>query len=82
MRFLDDPRVEPTNNRAERTLRSRVVARKVSHCSRNERGANTYAILKSLAATATQRTIRPHKAIASLLFGINPFQTRAPTPAR
>ena len=36
LRFLDDPGIEPTNNRAERALRGAVIARKVSHCSRNE----------------------------------------------
>jgi transposase len=38
LRFLDDPRVEPTNNRAERALRPAVIARKVSQCSKNARG--------------------------------------------
>ena len=37
LRFLDDPGIEPTNNRAERALRGAVIARKVSHCSKNER---------------------------------------------
>ena len=35
LHFLDDGRIEPTNNRAERALRGAVTARKVSHCSRN-----------------------------------------------
>ena len=34
LRFLDDPRIEPTNNRAERALRPAVIARKVSHAPR------------------------------------------------
>jgi hypothetical protein len=33
------PEIEPTNNSAERGLRSAVIPRKVSHCSKNERGA-------------------------------------------
>ncbi|MCW5981201.1 MAG: transposase [Bryobacteraceae bacterium] len=36
--FLHHPDVEPTNNRAERALRP-AIARKVSHCSKNTRGA-------------------------------------------
>ena len=36
LRFLDDPSIEPTNNRAERALRGAVIARKVSHCSKTE----------------------------------------------
>ena len=39
LRFLADPRIEPTNNRAERALRPAVIARKVSQCSKNARGA-------------------------------------------
>ena len=35
LRFLDDPSIEPTNNRAERALRGAVIARKVSHCWKN-----------------------------------------------
>lgn len=33
LRFLTDPRIEPTNNRAERVLRPAVIAPKVSQCS-------------------------------------------------
>src|SRR5712691_10222196 len=38
LRFLDDPCIEPTNNRAERALRPAVIARKVSPCSRTRGG--------------------------------------------
>ena len=37
--FVMNPDVEPTNNRAERALRSSVIYRKVSGRSRSERGA-------------------------------------------
>ncbi len=40
--FLRNEDVEPTNNRAERDLRPAVIARKVSHCSKNERGARAF----------------------------------------
>src|SRR5205807_5269427 len=43
LRFLTDPRIEPTNNRAERALRPAVIARKVSQCSKNQRGADAFA---------------------------------------
>lgn len=39
LRFLRVEGLEPTNNRAERALRPAVIARKVSHCSKNQRGA-------------------------------------------
>ncbi len=41
LRFLRED-VEPTNNRGERDLRPAVIARKVSHCSKNERGARAF----------------------------------------
>lgn len=51
LRFLHEPGVEPTNNRAERALRPAVIARKVSQCSKNERGAYAFAAFISLAQT-------------------------------
>ena len=50
--FLHVPGVEPTNNRAERMLRPAVIARKVSHCSRNERGAYATSAFLSVIRTA------------------------------
>jgi len=51
VRFLADPRVEPTNNRAERALRPAVIARKVSQCSKNGRGAGAFAAFTSVIRT-------------------------------
>ena len=51
LRFLDDPRIESTNNRAERALRPAVIARKVSHCSKNTNGANAFAAFTSVITT-------------------------------
>lgn len=42
LRFLSEDGVEPTNNRAERDLRPAVIARKVSHCSKNSNGARAF----------------------------------------
>ena len=53
--FLDYDDVDATNNLAERQLRPAVIARKVSCGNRTERGAQTWEILASLAATCTQR---------------------------
>jgi hypothetical protein len=55
LRFLEEPGVPPTNNLAERMLRPAVIARKVSHCSKNDAGANAYAVLKSIAVTCRLR---------------------------
>jgi transposase len=53
--FLYKPGVEPTNNRAERALRPAVIARKVSHCSKNERGAHAFAAFTSVVRTAVKQ---------------------------
>ncbi len=51
---LQEPKAEPTNNRAERSLRPAVIARKLSCGNRTERGRRTWEILASLAATCQQ----------------------------
>jgi len=56
LRFLDDPRIEPTNNRAERALRPAVIARKVSQCSKTETGAEAFAAFASVARTTRQQS--------------------------
>ena len=48
LRFLEQPEIEPTNNRAERALRPAVIARKVSQCSKNARGADAYSAFTSV----------------------------------
>ncbi|MES2708321.1 MAG: transposase [Verrucomicrobiota bacterium] len=53
--FLEHPEIEPANNRAGRGLRGAVIARKVSHCSKNERGARTCEVMKSITATLALR---------------------------
>lgn len=51
LRFLGQAGVEPTNNRAERDLRPAVIARKVSHCSKNQRGARAFEAFTSVLQT-------------------------------
>lgn len=50
--FLDDPRVSPTNNLAERALRPLVVLRKITFGSRTDTGATRMAKLMTVAETA------------------------------
>ena len=50
--FLDDPRVPPTNNLAERALRPLVVLRKITFGSRSDDGATRMAKLMTVAETA------------------------------
>ena len=51
LRFLRQSGVEPPNNRAERDLRPAVIARKVSHCSRNQNGARAFEAFTSVLQT-------------------------------
>ncbi len=55
LRFLENPSIEPTNNRVERALRPAVIARKVSQCSRNEAGAYAFSAFKSVVQTVVKR---------------------------
>lgn len=57
LRFLRQPTiVGPTNNAAENALRPAVIARKVSHCSKNERGAAAFSAFKSVIGTLKKGT--------------------------
>jgi hypothetical protein len=50
--FLDDPRVPPTNNHAERCLRPLVILRKITFGHRTHRGATVMALLMTIQETA------------------------------
>jgi transposase len=52
LRFLHQPEVEPTNNRAERALRFIVIARDTGQYAKNDRGAEAYAGFASVIRTA------------------------------
>ena len=52
---LQDPHVEPTNNRAERSLRPAVIARKLSCGNRTILGKQTWEIIHTLAVTCHQK---------------------------
>ncbi len=68
MRFLSAPFVEPTNNRAERMLRPAEIARKVSHCSKNQAGADAFVAFTSPAQTARKNGAISVTAAFRLLF--------------
>ena len=53
--FLHDPKVDGTNNAAERALRPQVVMRKITGGNRSEAGARAWAILASVMRTAQQQ---------------------------
>ena len=52
--FLDFECVDATNNLAERQLRPAVIARKLSCGNKTQKGAQTWQIISSLAATCQQ----------------------------
>lgn len=61
------PEVEPTNNRAERGLRSWVVLRKIIGCLRSEQGEKTTQILLSLFQTWNLQGLNHYNQLRSLL---------------
>jgi transposase len=63
LRFLSEE-IEPTNNRAERDLRPAVIARKISHCSKNDRGARAFEAFVSVLQTF--RKLNPGSAVPIL----------------
>ena len=54
---LYEPAAEPTNNRAERSLRPAVIARKLSCGNKTPAGRDTWQILTSLGVTCAQRSV-------------------------
>jgi transposase len=70
--FLSHPEVHATNNLAERQLRPAVIARKLAAGNKTRAGADAWAILASLGATARQQA----------LSFIDFLSARIPLPAR
>jgi transposase len=65
--FLHHPKVEGTNNAAERALRPAVVMRKITGGSRSESGAQAWAILATVMRTAQQQGLGAFETIQTLL---------------
>ena len=80
LRFLDDQGIEPTNNRAERALRGAVIARKVSHCSKNEDGADAFSAFSAF--TSVIRTLARNGGGQSVVDGLCAVFSGAPVHAR
>ncbi len=55
LRFLEDPRVPPTNNASERGFRFAVIQRKVSQCSKTAGGARAFEAFASVIKTAMRQ---------------------------
>ena len=72
LRFLDDPRIEPTNNRSERGFRFAVIQRKVSQCSKTEGGAKAFAAFASVIKTAMRQGNDVVEWLSARFRGIDP----------
>lgn len=57
--FLDHPRVQPTNNHAEQSLRTIVIFRKICFGTRSREGSLSHSVLPSLLLTATRQEKHP-----------------------
>jgi regulator of replication initiation timing len=57
--FLDNPSVEPTNNRAERQLRPMVIMRKLTLGNRSDLGALKQAVMMSIVETGVLNDVEP-----------------------
>jgi cell division septum initiation protein DivIVA len=57
--FVDDPRVPPTNNLAERALRPLVVLRKITFGHRSEAGARRMATIMTVQETSKRHGRKP-----------------------
>lgn len=61
------PKIPPTNNQAERSLRPVVIMRKVVHGTRSDKGLENYSVLRSSFATARRQGKKPHLFFLDLL---------------
>jgi transposase len=77
LRFLEDPRIEPTNSRSERGFRFAVIQRKVSQCSKTEGGAQAFAAFASVIKTAMRKGQDMVEWLSQLFRGVRPRE--APT---
>lgn len=66
-RFVDNPEVESTNNRAERGLRHAVVMRKISSGSKSEKGAEITGKLLSVIKSLELQSVNPYTGMMDLL---------------
>ncbi|MBK9316851.1 MAG: IS66 family transposase [Acidobacteria bacterium] len=65
--FLHYPAIPSTNNESEQALRPRVIQRKVTNGFRSEWGAQAYAALQTILATAKKRGDQPFHTLAELM---------------
>ena len=67
--FVTHPGVEPTNNRAERTLREHVVQRKIVGTLRNGKGTSIHERIMTVLATWAQQGLNSFQMMRAMLSG-------------
>jgi transposase len=72
LRFLEDPRIKPTNNDSERGFRFAVIQRKVSQCSKTSDGARAFEALASVIKTAMRQGKDVVERLTALFRGVDP----------
>jgi transposase len=75
LRFLEDPRVKPTNNDSERGFRFAVIQRKVSQCSKTAGGARAFEAFASVIKTAMRQGVDVVERLTEIFRGIDPQST-------
>jgi len=70
--FMSSPKIDPTNNHAERALRPSVIFRKICFGNRSLNGANTFSILTSILHTARKQSIHPIDFFQTLILSDTP----------
>jgi transposase len=78
--FVTDPRVPPDNNHAERLIRPVVLNRKITGGHRSERGARSFAIMKSAMATMRLQEVDVLGGVCGYLAGRMPAGFLSPAP--
>lgn len=76
--FLDNPLIEPTNNRAEPQLRPNVIMRKITFGNRSELGAGDHAIIMSIVQTGISNGSEPLDIFKAL--SVKPLTSYAELP--
>ena len=65
--FLENPALEPTNNRSERSLRTSVIFRKVTNGFRSDWGTELFAGVRSVIGTGLRKNMNPYQALREAL---------------
>ena len=75
--FLKYPEIEPTNNRAERSLRNLVILRKIILGNRSEQGTKNVSLISTIIRTAKIKGLDPKQVFTTLLTkGLTPELSR------